>query len=88
MSWTCLEGNATSKARKKHRCDVCGQRINPGDQQVTRSGVESGEGFYRMHMHPECEEYSRDWDNGDWESHSPGDISREEILAANQKGQS
>lgn len=86
MSWTCLEGNRTIKAKKKHRCDVCDEVIIPGDTQVTRTGV-SIDGFYRMHMHPECEEYSRDWDNGDWETHSPGDISREEIQQSKQKPQ-
>lgn len=86
MSWTCLEGNRTCKARKWHRCMVCDKAIEPGDIQVTRSGVDE-EGFIRMHMHPECEEYSRDWDNGDWETHSPGDISREEIQQSQQKPQ-
>lgn len=66
MSWTCLESNRESIARKQHECDACGGRISPGEKQVTRSGV-SGDGFYRMHMHPECELETADWDDQDWE---------------------
>jgi len=61
---------------------VCGEAINKGEKQITRTGVESGEGFCRMHFHLECEEYSRDWDNMDWESHTSGAISRKEVLAS------
>lgn len=84
MSWNCLEGNNTVRARKKHRCDVCSETINPGDMHVTRSGA-CDEGLYRMHMHLECEDHSSDWDSGDWESHSPGDISRKEVQESQQK---
>lgn len=82
MSWECIEDNKESIARKPHRCDVCDGAIKRGEKQITRAGIESGEGFYRMHMHPECEEFSRKWDNGDWESHTPGDICRNDILKA------
>ncbi len=71
MSWTCTSGNKTSKARKRHRCAVCTTIIQSGETQITRTGIMSGEGFHTMHMHPECEEYSRDWKNDDWESFCP-----------------
>jgi hypothetical protein len=79
MSWTCIEGNKESKARKRHSCSVCDSWIELGETQITRTGVDS-DGWCRMHMHPECEEYSRDWDDFDWEC-SSGGVSREEVLA-------
>jgi hypothetical protein len=55
------------KARKAHRCCLCGERINPGDAQDTRTGVCDG-AMWTMHMHPECHRYEqkpgtvdRDW---------------------------
>jgi hypothetical protein len=33
-------------------------------------------------MHCECEEYSCEWKEDEWESHYPGDVSRAEVLAA------
>lgn len=79
MSWTQLSGNKECLARKKHRCDICDSPIQKGEKQITRSGV-SEDGFYRMHMHPECEKYSSEWEYYDWETHCPGDVSRIEIL--------
>lgn len=85
MSWVTMSENKTCKARKKHRCDVCDEAINPGETQVTRSGVQEREGWYTMHMHPICEEYSRKWDSMQWECHSPGDVTYKEVLKAIQE---
>jgi hypothetical protein len=82
VSWTCVQGNKTSKARKRHRCIVCDSLIESGETQVTRVGIQSGEGFLTMHMHPECEEFSTDWTDDDWESYMPGSCTRAEILGA------
>jgi predicted nucleic acid-binding Zn-ribbon protein len=46
------------KARKAHRCDLCGEAINSGDIQDVRSGL-SDDGWYTMHMHPECHKYEQ-----------------------------
>lgn len=81
MSWVCLETNRTSRARKAHRCSVCDARIEPGEEQVTRAGVQPGEGYVRMHMHPECERYSDKWTNEDWECHGSGSVNRADVLA-------
>ncbi len=78
MSWTCLETNKTVTVRKRHSCNVCDGFIERGEQAVTRSGVDS-DGFVRMYMHIECEEYSSDWDDQDWECFSMG-VSRKEVL--------
>lgn len=67
MSWTCTRGNREVVGRKAHRCDVCFKTIPKGERHVQRSGVESGEGFYTMHLHLACEVASKDWDAGDWE---------------------
>jgi hypothetical protein len=77
MSWTYL-GQATVKARKAHRCLCCGESIKPGEQYVKRSGVESGEGFMNMLMHPECEKATAGWNDDDWESFSEGTLKRGE----------
>ena len=42
------------KARKLHRCAFCCERIEIGDIQDIRVGVQEGEGIWKMHMHPEC----------------------------------
>ncbi len=66
------------KVRKRHQCRVCGEWIEKGDSCRLYRGVETGEGFYTIYFHHQCWEHSRDWDM-DWESISPGEISREEI---------
>lgn len=89
MSWTVLSSNKRIKVRKPHRCDICNTVIPKGGEAITRSGVEHGEGYHRMYLHPECEEHSSKWDYDDWECHCPGDISFEEVkrsLKANQEG--
>lgn len=67
MSWTFL-GQKRTKARKRHRCFSCKEAINPGDEYIKRSGVERGEGYANMHMHPECEQATHDWSDEDWET--------------------
>lgn len=67
-------------ARKRHICRVCGTGIDAGERCHAYRGVESGEGFYSLHFHAECWDYSRDWDACDWESHSPGNVSRDEVI--------
>lgn len=47
------------KARKRIRCDLCGELIEVGDTKDVRSGVEPGEGFWKMNMHPECHAYEQ-----------------------------
>lgn len=55
---TCLSQKDGSTARKKHYCPLCGEIINPGDKQDTRSGVGDG-AMWTMHMHPECHRYEQ-----------------------------
>ena len=66
------------KPRKPHRCRVCWDGIEAGEACHTYRGVESSEGFYTIYFHPECWEYSRDWEDQDWEN-CPGGISRGEV---------
>ena len=65
--------------RKRHQCRVCGTMIEAGERCHIYKGVEDGEGFYTLYFHDDCWEYSRDWDDIDWETCGPGSISREEI---------
>lgn len=67
------------KARKSHECRVCGDIIQPGEACHIYKGVEDGEGFYTLHFHPICWDYSRNWEDQDWESCGPGSISRKEV---------
>lgn len=69
----------TGKARKSHQCRVCGEQIKPGESCVIYRGVEPGEGFYTLHFHQICWDYSRDWEDQDWETFGPGAVSRKEI---------
>ena len=55
------------KARKKHKCDLCGLRIRSGATHVLREGVEGRE-HWRMRMHPVCEDATSDVDYVEWES--------------------
>lgn len=47
------------KARKKHRCCLCGESIAVGEIHDTRTGVDGGDGFWTMRMHPECQAYEQ-----------------------------
>lgn len=63
---TVLSTRDGTKARKPHRCCLCGDRINVGDIQDTRTGVDCGD-IWTMHMHPECHAYeSNDTVDPDW----------------------
>lgn len=55
---TCLSSRDGIKARKPHRCCLCGERIAAGDTQDVRTGA-SSDGMWTMHMHPECHAYER-----------------------------
>ncbi len=55
---TCLSSKEGAKARKPHRCSLCGERINAGELQDTRTGVCDGR-MWTMHMHPECHAYEQ-----------------------------
>lgn len=73
MSWVHLEDKIVT-ARKPHRCYLCDKPIAKGEKYLRRSGIEEGEGYITAKMHPECEEHTRDWDDGDWETFSRGDL--------------
>lgn len=68
MSWVHLEDKVV-RARKPHRCYLCGKSIEKGEKYLRRSGVEEGEGFLTAKMHPTCERLTKDWDEHDWECH-------------------
>jgi len=55
---TCLSSKDGVKARKPHRCCLCGQRIDAGELYDARTGV--GDGcMWTMKMHPECHAYEQ-----------------------------
>lgn len=73
MSWVHLEDKIVT-ASKPHRCYLCDRTIAKGERYLRRSGIEEGEGYITAKMHLECEEHTRDWDDGDWEAFSRGDL--------------
>lgn len=66
------------KVRKAHQCRVCGDKIEVGEECHIYRGV-ADDGFYTGYFHDICWDYSRDWDELDWETCSPGSISRNDI---------
>jgi len=73
------------KARKRKHCTLCGEWIQVGDLKDTRTGVDSPEGFWTMHMHPECQAYEQSPQrpvDSDWyeDSYDPA-FEREEAIA-------
>ena len=72
MTW-CHIDDVERTARKQHKCFICAGPIEPKTKYVERNGVDGRE-HIRMRMHPVCKTYSDDWDDGDWETHAPGDI--------------
>jgi hypothetical protein len=45
------------KARKRYRCCLCGEGIEAGELHDTRSGIQAGDGWWTMRMHPGCHAY-------------------------------
>lgn len=88
MSWHHVE-DTTPRARKPHRCYVCGDPILVGEKHVRRFGYHE-EGPISIRMHVECEKKTENWDTFDWESHTPYDADdirewRQELVARKTK---
>lgn len=80
MSWTHIEDKHV-RARKPHECWLCCEPIEVGAVYCRRAGI-SEDGPLTMHMHPECEAETRDWDWMDWETFSQGDMDRPSAVSA------
>jgi hypothetical protein len=61
------------KARKKHRCHLCGLRIRKGATYYLREGAEGTE-HWRVRMHAVCRNVSSGWDDDDWMCHNEWDF--------------
>lgn len=66
MAWHHIEDREV-KARKQHRCTLCGLRIRKGAKYIRRRGVDGPE-HITMKMHAVCEDATSWWGVGDWES--------------------
>lgn len=74
MSWHHVK-DSRQKARKVYSCYLCGESIEKGQEYLRRFGYDE-EGPNSVCMHPECEQGSRSWDAGDWETFEPGTARR------------
>jgi hypothetical protein len=74
MAWTHLDDTLVKKARKPHRCYLCGVEIPKGASYLRRTGVDEDSGLVSVAMHPVCELQTQHWDEMDWETFSPGDL--------------
>ena len=70
--------NHMGKVRKAHQCRVCGARIVAGESCMIYRGTDS-DGPYTIYFHHECWAGSRDWDDMDWDTCGPGDVTRAEM---------
>lgn len=70
MTWTHIK-DSTVTARKRHVCQLCGKYVQPGTKYISRFGFDDGPAWAAMHI--ACEALTHDWDETDWETHSPGD---------------
>jgi hypothetical protein len=84
VSYTHL-GDETPRARKPHRCYLCGLMIEAGEVHVKRSGV-SEDGFDTIRMHTACEAKTDEWREDDWECHDPAAFREYELAADGGEG--
>lgn len=68
-------GSPLVRARKPHRCDYCGQRIEVGEQYDRVRGYGS-DGPWTLKQHPECAAETVEWGEDEWHVHFPGDEKR------------
>lgn len=74
MGYAHLE-DKTVKARKPHRCYLCGEPIEAGETYVRRTSADD-DGIDRIAMHPECEKETQPWEWWEWEEFMMGDMPR------------
>ncbi len=74
MSWTHLR-DTNPKAKKEHKCFLCGEKILVGEKYISRSGIDDV-GLTSFAMHVECEDGTKDWTPWDWECTSEGEADR------------
>lgn len=60
-----LSSQNSIRARKQHRCSLCGELIPADTLYDKRSGVDM-DGFWNMHMHPECHAFEEKSVDPDW----------------------
>jgi hypothetical protein len=74
MSWTHMS-DTMPKARKPHRCYLCGEAIEIGESHVHRTGKRDGH-LCSDRFHVECEAETRSWDDTSWTCMTFGDMER------------
>jgi len=74
MSWNYIK-QETPKAKKVHKCYLCGEDIKIGELHIARTGSFEGK-ILTNRMHFECEKVTEDWGIEDWECHEPCEFER------------
>jgi hypothetical protein len=64
----CHFRDETPKARKEHRCYLCGLPIAKGETFLRRTGS-GDDGLDSVCMHIDCEVVTNTWDSDCWENH-------------------
>jgi hypothetical protein len=72
------------KTRKDHRCCVCDEVIPAGSKVLARTTGDDNDGIFTGYFHDDCEEYSRDWEDGEWETLS---VTHKEVKEWKEDGQ-
>ena len=63
------------KARKRHRCYLCGEAIEIGEVHVSEASKIDGD-LIASRFHGECLAATKDWQDDDWETFWQGDLKR------------
>lgn len=70
----CVKQSSGVRARKRHRCFFCDEWIEVGERYNRRTGI--NDGWWIMHMHPECDKATSDWKDWDYETFEQGSLQR------------
>ena len=66
--------------RKPHRCALCDETVDKTC--IASRNIEWGRGFYTLYFHPECRDYTNDWEPWTEYNACNGGISRKEVRQA------
>lgn len=78
-------GDSEPKAKKPHRCYLCGLEIPVGTKYLRRAFVDE-DGRSSVGMHLSCVTHTKDWTIDEWECHDSSEF-REWLERSNANGE-